>query len=79
MQVLKEHPIQIPSLIGRIVEHCLAAGAKDVYVFDHTINEWRRCYKNSGIEKAAKDAGGTIVDGASVGRYHEIEIPRVNP
>ena len=40
-----------PQLIGRIVEHCLAAGAKDVYVFDHTINEWRRCYKNSGNEK----------------------------
>jgi len=65
-----------PQLIGRIVEHCLAAGAKDVYVFDHTINEWRRCYKNSGIEKATKDAGGKIVDGASVGRYHEIDIPQ---
>ncbi len=64
-----------PQLVGRIVEHCLAAGAKDVYVFDHTINEWRRCYQNSGIEKAAKDAGGIIVDGNSMGRYHEIEIP----
>lgn len=64
-----------PQLVGRIVEHCLSAGAKDVYVFDHTINEWTRCYKNSGIEKAAKDAGGTIVAGNSQGRYHEIEIP----
>ncbi|MCK4745493.1 MAG: DUF362 domain-containing protein, partial [Bacteroidales bacterium] len=53
----------------------LAAGAKDVYVFDHTINEWTRCYKNSGIEKATKDAGGKIVSGNSQGRYHEIEIP----
>jgi uncharacterized protein (DUF362 family) len=64
-----------PQLVGRIVEHCLAAGAKDVFVFDHTINEWRRCYKNSGIEKATKDAGGIIVDGNSVGRYHEVDIP----
>jgi len=64
-----------PLLVGRIVEHCLAAGAKDVYVFDHTINEWTRCYKNSGIEKATKDAGGKIVAGNSQGRYHEIEIP----
>jgi uncharacterized protein (DUF362 family) len=64
-----------PQLVGRIVEHCLAAGAKNVYVFDHTINEWTRCYKNSGIEKATKDAGGTIVSGSSQGSYHEIEIP----
>jgi uncharacterized protein (DUF362 family) len=64
-----------PQLVGRIVEHCIAAGARDVYVFDHTINEWTRCYKNSGIEKAAKDAGGTLVSGNSQGSYHEIEIP----
>lgn len=64
-----------PQLVGRIVEHCLAAGAKNVYVFDHTINEWTRCYKNSGIEKAAKDAGGTIVSGSSQGSYHEIDLP----
>jgi uncharacterized protein (DUF362 family) len=64
-----------PRLVAKIIEHCLAAGAKDVYVFDHTINEWTRCYKNSGIEKAARDAGGKIVSGSSQGRYHEIEVP----
>ncbi|MFC2098418.1 DUF362 domain-containing protein [Bacteroidota bacterium] len=64
-----------PQLVGRIIEHCLAAGAKDVYVFDHTINEWTRSYKNSGIEKATKDAGGTIVAGNSQGRYHQVDIP----
>ena len=64
-----------PQLVGRIIEHCLAAGAKDVYVFDHTINEWTRSYKNSGIEKATKDAGGKIVAGNSQGRYHQVDIP----
>jgi len=64
-----------PELIGRIIEHCLAAGAKDVYVFDHTINEWTRCYKNSGIERATKNAGGKIVAGNSKGKYQEIDIP----
>ncbi len=63
-----------PELVGRIVEHCIAAGAKDVYVFDNTINEWTRCYKNSGIEKAAKDAGAKIVTGKSEGHYQPIEI-----
>ncbi len=63
-----------PELMARIVEHCLAAGAKDVYVFDNTINEWTRCYKNSGIEKAVKDAGGKVLSGKSKGSYHEIAV-----
>jgi len=63
-----------PELVARIVEHCLAAGAKDVYVFDNTINEWTRSYKNSGIEKAVKDAGAKVLSGKSKGSYHEIAV-----
>lgn len=63
-----------PQLVARIVEHCLSAGAKIVYVFDHTINEWTRTYSNSGIEKAAKDAGARIVSGSSESYYHEVSI-----
>ena len=29
-----------PLLIKRIVEHCIRAGARKVYVFDHTISNW---------------------------------------
>ncbi len=29
-------------------------------VFDHTLNEPRRCYKRSGIEKSVKESGGEI-------------------
>ncbi len=63
-----------PELMARIVEHCLAAGARDVYVFDNTINEWTRCYENSGIERAVKDAGGKVLTGKSKGSYHEIAV-----
>ncbi len=63
-----------PRLVGRIVEHCLTAGAKEVYVFDHTCNAWTKCYKNSGIEKAVKDAGGKIVPGNSKNYFHEVEL-----
>jgi len=63
-----------PQLVARIIEHCLSAGAKTVYVFDHTINEWTRTYSNSGIEKAAKDAGAKIVSGNSESYYHEVVI-----
>lgn len=46
-----------PKLVAEIVKQCLAAGAKEVTVFDHTCDDWQKCYKNSGIEEAAKAAG----------------------
>jgi uncharacterized protein (DUF362 family) len=64
-----------PKLVGRIIEHCLKAGAKEVSVFDHTCDNWVRCYKNSGIEQAVKDAGGRMVSGDSEGYYQEIGVP----
>jgi uncharacterized protein (DUF362 family) len=63
-----------PLLINRIVKHCFEAGAKDVYVFDHTCDDWKRCYSNSGIEKAAKDAGAKVVSGASEGYYQNVSV-----
>ncbi|MGD2035967.1 MAG: DUF362 domain-containing protein [Bacteroidales bacterium] len=64
-----------PGLVGNIVKHCLAAGAKKVVVFDKTCDEWTRCYKNSGIEKAVKDNGGQMVTGASEGLYRQVRVP----
>jgi uncharacterized protein (DUF362 family) len=64
-----------PILIKRIVEHCFRAGAKEVYVVDHTMDNWMNCYKNSGIERAAKSAGAKVVPGNSESYYHEIAIP----
>ena len=63
-----------PLLVKRIIEHCFKAGAKEVYVFDHTCDNWVNCYKNSGIEKYAKAAGAKIVPANSESYYHEIEI-----
>ena len=65
-----------PKLVGRIVEQCLNARAKDVSVFDHTCDNWRRCYQNSGIEEAVKDAGGKIISGDSEGYYQSVSVPR---
>ena len=65
-----------PDLVGRIIEHCFNAGAKSVYVFDNPVNEWTRCYKNSGIEDAAKKAGATVVTGKSESHYHPVEIKK---
>lgn len=63
-----------PLLIKQIVQHCLTAGAKTVYVFDHTCHEWTKCYSNSGIEKAAKDAGAKVVPGNAESYYQSVNI-----
>lgn len=60
-----------PQLVSRLIEQCYSAGAKDVFVFDNTCDTWSKCYKNSGIEKAVKDAGGKIAPGNSEGYYQE--------
>lgn len=63
-----------PLLVNRIIKHCFDAGAKDVYVFDHTCDNWNKCYSNSGIERAVKDAKGKIVSGANESYYQEVTV-----
>lgn len=63
-----------PKLIKRIIQQCLQAGAKEVYVFDNTCDNWSKCYSNSGIEAAVKDAGGKIVPGNAESYYQEVTI-----
>ncbi|MBU4054858.1 MAG: DUF362 domain-containing protein, partial [Proteobacteria bacterium] len=52
-----------PLLVKQIIKQCLDAGAKDVFVFDHTCDNWVKTYANSGIEASVRDAGGKIVPG----------------
>jgi len=64
-----------PKLVARIIEHCFKAGAKKVYVFDNTCDNWQKCYTNSGIEKAVKDAGGQMVPGNTENYYKAVSVP----
>ncbi len=63
-----------PALVKQIVKHCMSAGAKNVYVFDNTCDEWTRTYKNSGIERAAKDAGASVIPGSSERYFHPVAV-----
>jgi uncharacterized protein (DUF362 family) len=63
-----------PALIAKIVEHCIAAGAKEVFVFDHTCDNWQKSYTTSGIEKAAKDAGAKVIPGNNEGAYKPVTV-----
>lgn len=65
-----------PELVKRIIEHCFTAGAKTVYVFDHTCQNWKAAYRQSGISEATKAAGGKIVCGNYQKAYQEVLIPQ---
>ena len=63
-----------PDLVKRIIEQCYSAGAKTVYVFDNTCDNWNKCYENSGIQKAVKDAGGKLVPAYSESNYQQVDV-----
>ena len=65
-----------PLLVGEIVRQCLAAGASEVVVFDHTCDDWRKCYANSGIEEEAKNAGAKVVPADQESYYKPVSIPK---
>ncbi len=46
-----------PEVVKAVIAHCLEAGAARVRVFDHTCNDPRRCYVQSGIQEAVASLG----------------------
>src|ERR1035437_5545698 len=65
-----------PELISALIKLCKSAGASEVIVFDHTCQDWKKCYTNSGIEKAVLAAGGIMVPANDESYYREVEFPR---
>lgn len=65
-----------PELVAEIVSQCYKAGAKEVIVFDHTCDDWRKCYANSGIEEAAKAARAKMIPANVSSYYREINLPK---
>jgi uncharacterized protein (DUF362 family) len=64
-----------PQLVAEIVRQCFQAGAKEVTVFDHTCDNWIKCYKNSGIEEVVKAAGGKMAPAHEESYYREVQLP----
>ncbi|MFV0420376.1 MAG: DUF362 domain-containing protein [Dysgonomonas sp.] len=64
-----------PKLVSEVIRQCFSAGASEVTVFDHTCDDWVRCYKNSGIEDAAKAAGAKVVPAHEESYYKEVSLP----
>ncbi len=72
----EEGPNTNPQLVGALVKQCKAAGASEVLVFDHTLNDWRNCYQNSGIQKEVEANGGKMIPGNDESLYVDVQLPR---
>ena len=64
-----------PKLVSAVIKECFKAGAIEVTVFDHTCDDWRKCYANSGIEAAAKEAGAKVVPAHQESYYKQVSLP----
>jgi uncharacterized protein (DUF362 family) len=64
-----------PDLVAAMVKQCYSAGAKRVEVFDHTCNQWDRCYVNSGIKNAVESAGGIMIPANDESFFRTVAIP----
>ncbi len=66
-----------PGVVAAVVELAKDAGAAEVHVFDHTLNDARRTYKSSGIADAATKAGAKVsfVRGQDDRRFKDMAIP----
>lgn len=65
-----------PEVVSTVVALCYEAGAKQVKVFDHTVVDPRRCYRQSGISAAATAAGG-IVSFVDERKFREMKLAGV--
>ncbi|SFL55209.1 Tat (twin-arginine translocation) pathway signal sequence [Porphyromonadaceae bacterium KH3CP3RA] len=65
-----------PKLVEEIIKQCFDAGAAEVTVFDHTCDDWRKSYANSGIEEAAKKAGAKVVPAHQESYYKTVSLPK---
>lgn len=65
-----------PKLVEEIIKQCFDAGAAEVTIFDHTCDDWRKSYANSGIEEAAKKAGAKVVPAHQESYYKAVSLPR---
>jgi len=61
-----------PLVVRALAEECLAVGARRVKVFDHTCNDPRRCYINSGIQLALKGMKGVEVKQIEPERFRKV-------
>jgi uncharacterized protein (DUF362 family) len=64
-----------PHVVKRVVEHCIDAGAKRVYLMDHTVDAGDKAYEESRVGPASEEAGGVPVQAGDESKYQTTKIP----
>ncbi|MGD2247351.1 MAG: DUF362 domain-containing protein [Candidatus Methanofastidiosia archaeon] len=64
-----------PDLVHALVQECVNAGASNVLVLDHTIDNGEMCLDRTQMEEKVKQAGGKIKAINSERDYREVNIP----
>ena len=64
-----------PGLVKKVVQSCFEAGAKQVYVFDHTCADWKMSYENSGVQESAQQGGAVVLPANDSKDYIAVENP----
>ncbi len=65
-----------PEVVKAVVSLALAAGAREVLVFDNTCNEERRCYHQSGIKPALEGMKNVRCDYIDKRKFVPVEIAK---
>ncbi|MGC9975134.1 MAG: DUF362 domain-containing protein [Syntrophales bacterium] len=65
-----------PEVVSTVVKLCYEVGAKQVKVFDRSVVDPRRCYKQSGIADAAVATDG-IVSFIDDRKFKEVKLPGI--
>ena len=65
-----------PELVEALVRLCREAGAREVLVLDHTIDNGEMCLDSSQMEEAVKRGGGKMKTINSERDYRQVEIPQ---
>jgi uncharacterized protein (DUF362 family) len=63
-----------PEVLAALAEMCLEAGARQVKVFDRTVNDARRCYVQSGIAAALQPLGNVELKYVDDRRFRDMRI-----
>lgn len=50
-----------PAVVAEVVRHVIAAGAGKIWVTDVPVNTAEECFARSGVQKAAQEAGATVI------------------
>jgi uncharacterized protein (DUF362 family) len=65
-----------PDLVEKIIRQAYAAGAKKVFVFDHSCDRAEDCYRSSGIAEAVKKSGGTLYPADEEKYYRRVSLEK---